>query len=112
LQPARRPGHGPENVLRQVGGVRVLQAALAGEVVDDRTVNLHELRPRLAVAGVAEADQQARTRRRQIAHGGSPSLHTEAGGKPIPDFPRPNRRDKSKPARSLSVWRVFALSLL
>src|SRR5262249_15518606 len=48
-----------ENVLRQVCGVGVLKAALAGEAVNQRRVNLHELLPGRTVPRVPDADEQA-----------------------------------------------------
>ena len=62
IEPAHRGRHGSQHVLHQVGGVRVLQAALAGETVNDGRVEARELSPRVSIAAVAQADQKV-TRR-------------------------------------------------
>jgi hypothetical protein len=59
VQPADGAGHALQDLLHQVGSVGVLQAALAGEAVDQRRVHLDELPPGVLVARVAQADQQA-----------------------------------------------------
>ena len=61
-------GDAAEHVLHDVGGVGVLQAALAGEAVDDGGVELDELPPGVAVAAVADADEQAGTGQRSVEH--------------------------------------------
>src|SRR5262249_21717172 len=60
LQPRHRPADGEEAVLPDVGGVGVLEALLARVAVRERPVQRDELLPRIAVARVAQPDEQAR----------------------------------------------------
>src|SRR5262249_39088713 len=65
--------------------VGVLQALLAGVVVDQRDVQVDELGPRRLILRVAEADEQARTGGRDLGHGPSattrPALTTRGPAK-------------------------------
>src|SRR5437868_3569605 len=61
-------GDGAEDLLRQVGRVSVLQAFPPRQPVDERSVNLQELGPRLLVTTVAETDQQTQPGRRHLDH--------------------------------------------
>lgn len=63
-----RPAHAAEHVLRQVGGVSVLQTLTAREPIDRRRVQIDEPRPGLAVAGIAQSRQQADMRRRRVGN--------------------------------------------
>src|SRR5262245_20818864 len=72
IQPADRLHEGAQDVLHQVRGIRVLEAAPPGVAVNRGPVDLDALPPGLAVAQVAQADEQARSRRRQVGH--SPRL--------------------------------------
>ena len=56
-----RGGDRAEDVLREVVRVGLLHPLGAGEAMDQRLVDLHELDPRPLVAGRLEADQQARS---------------------------------------------------
>src|SRR5262249_54208343 len=66
--------------LGQVGGVGVLQPALADVAVHQRRVQLDELSPGLRVLGVAQAEQQARLRRRCLGHASLPPLTSTPPG--------------------------------
>src|SRR6185295_14016887 len=68
LKPLGRASDDPQHLLRKVHGIGVLQTVLASEPVDQRRINLYELRPRLPVALVANADQQAGSCFVRIAH--------------------------------------------
>ena len=66
-------GHAAKDILHQVGGVGVLQAAVAGEPVNDRPVELDELVPRVGVAAVPDAGEQSDPREGRLGHAGVPS---------------------------------------
>src|SRR5262249_52941713 len=68
-----------QHVLREVGGVGVLQTLPPREAVDERRVQVHELAPRRGVARVADADQQTGTGRRHVGH--SRPLESKYGGR-------------------------------
>src|SRR5262249_34959813 len=53
------PGDRQKNLLRQVGSVRVLQAALSNEAIDQGAVEVDEFLPGVAVARIAQAGEQA-----------------------------------------------------
>jgi hypothetical protein len=61
---ADRVRHGTEHVLHQVGGVGVLQPALAGETIDHRAIERDEFVPRRGIGPVAKLHQQAGPRER------------------------------------------------
>src|SRR5262249_39658236 len=61
-----------QDILREIGGVRVLQAMLAREAVDQGRIQLYELRPGAVIAAVAQTDQEAEPRGRRIAHAATP----------------------------------------
>src|SRR5262249_41608167 len=64
----RRRGDAHEHLLRQVGGVGVLQAAAPGEAVDQPAVPRDELPPGGAVRRVAQAGEQAGTGKQGVSH--------------------------------------------
>jgi hypothetical protein len=61
IQPAHGPRHGAQHLLGEVGRIVVLKAALARVAVNQRRVDLGELRPGPAIARVANAEKQACT---------------------------------------------------
>ena len=72
VEPADGRGHRPEDLLRQVGRVGVLQPAPPAQPFDQRAVDRQELGPGPLVARVAQPDQQARPRARRVVHPSSP----------------------------------------
>src|SRR5262249_51565413 len=79
LEGANAPGDGQQYLLGQVGGVGVLQAVSAGEAEDQRRVQVHELRPRLVVLGVAQADEEAGAGGERVAHTAIPPPSSTGG---------------------------------
>src|SRR5262249_28035462 len=59
LQPADGPGHSPQHVLAEVGGVGVLQPLLARVAVGQGRVQIDELTPGIPRPGVAQAQEEA-----------------------------------------------------
>src|SRR5262249_40926121 len=65
--------------------VRVLQAVLATEAVDQRGIDVHELRPGWAVPGVAETHQQTGPGGRFLRHAAALPTSTAAAAKSFRD---------------------------
>src|SRR5689334_20110828 len=58
IEAANSPGDRPHDFLGHIGGIRLLQAAAATEIKDQRGVEVDELLPGVRVVGVAYAQQQ------------------------------------------------------
>src|SRR5262249_50650671 len=71
---------GAQHVLREVSGVRVLQAVAAPVLVHQRRVQPHKLSPGSRVLWVAHANQQADPRRGGMAHW-LPSCYSGTSGR-------------------------------
>src|SRR5262249_57598032 len=106
-------GEGGQDLGGEVRGVGVVEPVLEGEAVDQGRVQLHELRPRLPVARVADAGQQAGASANRVGHARSSALpyrpsrdnlsRIRAGGgqtvwPAIREGPPPGRRGASRRA--------------
>jgi hypothetical protein len=78
LPALHRSGDGKEDLLGQVGGISILQAALASEAVDQPAVQLDELTPGRAIVPIAQTSQQTCPRKKGVSHG------TDLG--PLPEY--------------------------
>src|SRR5262249_10638800 len=68
VQPLDGLRHDAQRLLHQVGRVSILHTLFAREAVDQRAVDLHELRPGLMILTVAETHQQAWAGAWRIGH--------------------------------------------
>src|SRR5262249_52927629 len=59
IEPCRRARDGAEDLLGEVRGVGILEPLFLREPVNQRRVDIHKFRPRLAVARVLDSRQQA-----------------------------------------------------
>ena len=64
--------HHLQHILRQIGGVRVLEAPPPKEPVDQGGIERDEAPPRLAIVCVAKPEEKANMGRRRLAHGNKP----------------------------------------
>src|SRR5205085_4159329 len=95
-------GHRAEDVLGQVGGVGVLEAALAAVAVHHRGVDLDELPPGVLVPAVPDAGQQAGPGGGRLGHGAPPQEYFWLRRETYRQFsPRP--RFSARPGRKKGV---------
>src|SRR5262249_16745040 len=81
----QRRVQGAEDVLRQIGGIGVLQSVPPGHAIDQRRVQVDELHPRLVILSIAQAEQQADARLLGIPHPLPPSPTIHPRTNPFPN---------------------------
>src|SRR4051794_31431822 len=69
----------PQNILRQIGGVGVLQPLPSPKAVNQWRIEPDELPPRLAIARIAQADEQAQPSAWRVGHAISPTRYFQSG---------------------------------
>src|SRR5262249_42530902 len=62
------PGHRPEDLLDQVGGVGILKPPPPGQAADERGIDFRKLSPRLFIARVPKPDEETGPSGRRFVH--------------------------------------------
>src|SRR5438046_2511391 len=68
IERSDRCRHAAQHLLRQVGGVGILQSLAARKAVNDRSIKPNEFAPGAIVLPIAQSHQKARSCRRQVRH--------------------------------------------